>query len=157
MKIYFNCQGCGKNFVAPAEKAGMRVTCKECNAVTVVPQAPAENDAPLQVSPLSAGAMSGDPPGPRVTPIAPPGEQAFPVGGAVATRSSGGDIQALPQQLKAINTLVEQRRFVEATQALKPLSEMASGNPGYHYLAGMAFSGLGNYPHALDHLSRAPV
>src|SRR5262249_25437507 len=67
----------------------------------------------------------------------------------------GGGAVSIQQQLQAINGMVEGRRYLDAAQALKQISPQATGNPGYHYLAGMAYSGLGNNPHALDHLERA--
>jgi hypothetical protein len=62
---------------------------------------------------------------------------------------------AVKRQLSAIHSLVERGQFLEAMQALKGIDRSAGGHPGHRYLQGLAYAGLGNYPHALDNLRLA--
>jgi tetratricopeptide (TPR) repeat protein len=163
MNVIFECHGCHKKMSASSELAGRHARCRSCGATTLIPPA-TEDEAPLPVMPVAdpAEPVHRPPAGPSPAQGQGNGDDVtaldeLPMGEIVLARpaSAGTGIQTLQRRLIAVNTMVEQRRFLEATQALKTLAAEGQEDPGYHYLAGMAYSGLGNYPHALDHLNRA--
>jgi hypothetical protein len=175
MSIKFSCQGCGKELTAPDEMAGRKAKCKVCSTITPIPTPAAPADDEIELVDLDEDPAPPARPEPiRVTPR--PRPAAGPLGGipleedddlpmaevvgsprpaTSMARAGAGGAPMLQQQLRTINGMVENRRYLEATQALKQISHDATGNPGYHYLCGMAYAGLGNHPHALDHLARA--
>ncbi len=173
MSIKFACPGCGKELTAPDEMAGRRAKCKVCATIMTIPNASTatedeiglapldEDDPPIRVEPkprpVSTGPVAGIPieDDLPLADVVTPGVDYSPSTGLAPSGAGAGGVQNLQRQLQAINQMVDNRRFLEATQALKQISPQANGNPGYHYLCGMAYSGLGNHPHALDHLARA--
>ena len=85
-----------------------------------------------------------------------PAPGAMPAGAAgVPSRIASAGTAVLQKQMRNAEAMVGAGRYVEAAQALKQIAHQAGGDPGYHYLAGMAYAGLGNHPHALDHLAKA--
>jgi hypothetical protein len=185
MAIKFQCQGCGKDLTAPDGMGGRKAKCKVCATITVIPTppppslddddialAPLDEDEvappapppiptrPVRVAPkAAAGPIGGipledDDDIPMADMVAPPPSPAAGAGLARAGAAGGGS-PVFRRQLRSINEMVVQRRYLEAAQALRMIAHEGNGNPGYHYLAGMAYAGLGNHPNALDHLNHA--
>lgn len=179
MSIKFHCTGCGKELTAPEGMAGRKAKCKVCTTITIIPAPESGDEDEIALSPLDDDPSAAAPPPAqpiRVTPRAAAGPMAgipledddLPMaevvptpyapaagGGLVAANVGAAGLQNFEKKLQAINAMVDNGRYLEATSALRQVAHQGNGNPGYHYLAGMAFSGLGNHPHALDHLSRA--
>lgn len=117
--------------------------------------------APPMAQAVPPMAEAVPPMGQAVPPMAeaavPMAEPAPRMGGGLALPATRAptDGSAVQSQLVKVNQMVESGRYLEATQALNSISAEASSNPGYYYLLGLAYSGLGNYPHALDNFNRA--
>jgi tetratricopeptide (TPR) repeat protein len=180
MAISFQCASCGKSFQVGQELAGKKAKCSKCGTIIVVPLA-SVGDAATPMSPEVVAARIPTPPAP-VSSSMPPvragavgnpqsvfapqtdqddygvsGEMRMPPMAQMlpAVRSAGGGALSADPSLAAVNNLLDRGRYVEATQALQGLAPDARNHPGYYYLGGLAYAGLGNYPHALDCLSRA--
>lgn len=142
-KIEFQCEFCGTTMRVRPDLAGKRGKCKSCQAAITVPSGgDDEYSFATEVEEYSddfADDFSDPPAAPA----------AMTTGG-----SSGGGLAA-KKQLGSIQRMVDAGRYVEATRALKQIQGKAGNHPGFHYLSGVAYVGLGNYPHALDSLSRA--
>ncbi|GAB4150745.1 MAG: hypothetical protein Tsb009_25730 [Planctomycetaceae bacterium] len=132
--ISFDCEFCGTTMRVRADLAGKTGKCKNCQASITVPGGDddgfdfEEEDDDIFADPAPSQSLS---------------------------KSSGGGGLAAKKQLSSIQRMVDAGRYVEATRALKSIQGKAGNHPAYHYLNGLAYAGLGNYPHALDSLSRA--
>ena len=148
------CGGCGRTVkVKPDQPGGAR--CMYCGAVIEV-RSPAMDVPPIPVAPPMGGAAPVGHPFPVSPTAAPPlpADGSPPMAEILPATRPGGEPVGV-RELATINTMVESGRYLEATQALRSIEHEAQGHPGFHYLCGLAYAGLGNYPHALDHLSRA--
>jgi tetratricopeptide (TPR) repeat protein/DNA-directed RNA polymerase subunit RPC12/RpoP len=179
MAISFQCASCGKSFQVGQELAGKKAKCSKCGTIIVVPLATA-GEAATPVSPEVVAARIPTPPAPAssslppvraatggsVPPMITPqmaddygvaGEMRMPPLAQMlpAVRPAAGGALSADPSLAAVNNLLDRGRYVEATQALQSLAPDARNHPGYYYLGGLAYAGLGNYPHALDCLTRA--
>ena len=148
MAISFQCESCSKKYQVADELAGKKAKCTQCGAIIRVP-APAAEEGPILVSPVGVSpaddtyAVAGEAQPPPMAQLLP------------AVRPAAGGALSADRSLAAINNLLDRGRYVEATQALQTVGPDARNHPGYYYLGGLAYAGLGNFPHALDNLSRA--
>jgi len=146
MTIRFKCHSCGAGYKVPNEKAGRKAKCVKCAAIIIVPS-PVSDEQPIPVTPSLDSAETKDSQLQRdTTPNDIPKAEILPVKRA--------DLTAItpPRELTAIKLMVDQGNHLKAVQALKRVEASLGNHPGYHYVRGLAYLGLGNYQQALDGL-----
>ena len=146
MTIRFKCHSCRASYKVPGEKAGRKAKCVKCGAVIIVPS-PVSDEQPISVTPSIDLIGTKDAQMRRYpTPNDLPKAEILPVKRA--------DLSAIapPRELTAIKLMVDQGYHLKAVQALQRVEANLGNHPGYHYVRGLAYLGLGNYQQALDGL-----
>ncbi|MCH8829019.1 MAG: hypothetical protein IID45_05520, partial [Planctomycetes bacterium] len=139
--ISFQCQQCGTTMRVRPEMAGKSGKCKSCQATITVPGGSADEEYSFGESAAAEPVFADD-----------SFSNSVPPGGLAQSRAGG---LSPKKQLASIKNMVDAGKYMEATRALKSVQGNAANHPGYFYLSGLTYVGLGNYPHALDNLNRA--
>lgn len=159
MTIRFKCHSCGAGYKVPNEKAGRKAKCVKCSAIIIVPS-PVSDEQPISVkpSPVSDEQPIAVKPAIDLTGVKEPqlpGEPApndIPQAEVLPVKREDISAIAPPRELTAIKLMVDQGNHLKAVQALKRVEASLGNHPGYHYIKGLAYLGLGNYQQALDGL-----
>ena len=141
MSIKFHCEACGTGYNLNPSHAGKHAKCKVCGTIVVVPQA------------MSPPALS--PPAPLRSAGPPPVKLVRRAGADAPARSTAAEPATVKQALVRVRKMIDRGGYLESVNALHKLAPHVENNPAYFYLAGLAFSGLGNYPHALQNYNQA--
>jgi predicted Zn finger-like uncharacterized protein len=141
MEQTITCPTCGTRYRITDELAGREAKCGNCGTVISLPS-PAPEEPPILVTPV----------------VEPAESEAMPPSNFKETSL---DMQASPgplvptRELTVIKSMVDRGSYVDAIQALRQIEPQLNNHPGFYFLNGLAYVGLGNYPHALDNLTRA--
>jgi hypothetical protein len=144
------------------------IDCPHCNTRGVLPTT--EGNCPNCKQPLGAAAgqvaaANEAPPGDDFVLLASPMNMPAPLGVPPETPANAGPpanlVPAKPlspvamRELTAVKTLIERGNHLDALKVLSSAEPGLANHPGAHYLTGLAYAGLGNFPHALDSLTCA--
>jgi len=127
------CPSCGTKHKFLAEMVGRQVKCNLCETIFTFPSATVE-EAPVLVTPVE---------------VTPDPNERLPI-----TQIPSSDLVPT-RELTMIKSMVDRGSHLDAMQALKRVEAKLQHHPGFHYLNGLVYAGLGNYPHALDSLNSA--